>query len=329
MSREQSAVIKGIAIVLMLIYHLNNIPGIQGLDNVVADTLIRASHPINYFILVSGYGLYCAYFQGRLTWGYLFKRTLKLYIAYWLVLLIFVIGIGSFFYPGRFDLSWDVLLVNLVAWRWDYCIFTWFLFPYVLMSFTARWVFHLVDRLGTLASLAAAVLCYLAVAVIVSTFLAPLMSHYHALNHIVVLAQSIPVLVVGAVAARHVLTGHGLVWGKLNGKNLLVFLLILVSFALRGQFHTMVLNPFHATLVAWLVLHISKDGWPMTIMAELGKKSMIMWFAQRFLAVVMFSEYYLLLHWPVLIWVVWTIVCYLVAVLLMPLSTGLAKRFHL
>ncbi len=329
MSREQSAVIKGIAILLMLVYHLNNIPGIQGLDGSLADILITASHPINYFILVSGYGLYCAYHQGRLTWGYLLKRTLKLYMAYWLVLLIFVLGIGTMVYPGRFDLSGDVLLLNLVAWRWDYCIFTWFLFPYVLMSFTARWVFQLVDRLGALVAVCASVLFYLAVAVVVSRFLVPFMSQYHALNHAVVLAQSVPVLAVGAVAARLTLSGRNVTCRPLNGKNWLVIVLLLATFVLRGLIHSMVLNPFHAALVCWLVLHLTCGGWPHRVFVELGNKSMVMWFSQGFLAVVMFSEYYLLLHWPLLIWLVWALVCYLVSCLLLPVVNVLAKRLGL
>ncbi len=329
MSREQSAIIKGIAILLMLIYHLNNIPGIQGLDNCLADTLITASHPINYFILVSGYGLYFAYCQKRLTWNCLLKRTLRLYLAYWLVLAVFVLGIGALFYPGRFDLSWDVLLVNFIAWRWDYCIFTWFLFPYVLMTFAAKWVFRLVDQLGSSVSVVVAVLSYLAVAVIVSRFLVPLMSQYHALNHLVVLAQSLPVLMVGAVAARRALSGRSLTWNWMHGKNWLVIMLLLASFALRGQIHSMILNPFHAAFVCWLVLHMTAGGLPKRTFVELGNKSMPMWFSQGFLAVVMFSEYYLLLHWPLLIWVVWALVCYLVSCLLMPVVSLLARRLGL
>lgn len=329
MSREQSAIIKGLAILLMLVYHLNNIPGIQGLDNCIADTVITASHPINYFILVSGYGLYCAFRQGRLTWGYLLRRTVKLYLAYWLVLLVFVIGLGSLLYPGRFSLSWDVLFVNFTAWRWDYCIYTWFLFPYVLMSFTSKWVFSLIDWLGNVLSIISSVLLYLFVAAVVSYFIAPLMSQYHVLNHLVVWIQSVLVMVVGAVFARLTLDGRCVTKNELYGKNTLVVIMLLLSFFIRGQVHSMVLNPFHAALVVWLVLHLDFRGLSKRVMVELGNKSMIMWFAQGFLAVVMFSEYYLQLRWPLLIWVVWTIICYIVAWLLMPVVRGLSKCLRL
>ena len=104
MSREQSAIIKGIAIMLMLEYHLGCIPGIQGLDNVFHGTLSTASNPINYFLIVSGYGLYCLFQQGRFSWNYLVKRSLKLFFAFWLVLLIFVFGMASL--PLPLSLSW-------------------------------------------------------------------------------------------------------------------------------------------------------------------------------------------------------------------------------
>ena len=115
MSKELSAIIKGIAILLMLIYHLSNIHGIQGLDNVFNHTLSTASYPVCYFLIISGYGLYYVYRQGRLSMKYLVKRSCKLYIAFWIVLLIFVVGLASFFYPGRFSLQWDDLIPNFLG----------------------------------------------------------------------------------------------------------------------------------------------------------------------------------------------------------------------
>lgn len=71
-------------------------------------------------------------------------------------------------------------------------------------------------------------------------------------------------------------------------------------------------------------MHLDFTERPKLIMTELGDKSMIMWFAQGFLGAMMFSEYILQLRWPLLIWIVWVIICYFFACLLKPVVNCLA-----
>jgi len=329
MSREQSAIIKGIAILLMLIYHLNNIPGINGLDNEFYNTLSTASHPITFFLIVSGYGLYYLYRQGKITWKYLFRRTLKLYLAFWLVLLFFVVGLASWLYPGRFSISWDKLFVNLIGWRWDYCIFTWFLLPYILMTFSAKWCFRIIDYLGNVVSLLVAMFIYLFTSFLISRYFDSWLQWHYEVYHVILWAQTLLGMTMGAVMARLVLAGKSIIWKKLYGRDYLIMLLLVLSFVLRGQIHISVLNSFHAALVVWLVLHMSFKGIPKKVLIELGDKSMIMWLSQGFLGAVLFSEYYLLLRWPLLIWVVWVIVCYSFSCLLKPVVNGITRVMKL
>jgi hypothetical protein len=49
MSREQSAIVKGIAILLMMIHHLPKIPGLMDAENPIMGVLQSLSHPIQYF----------------------------------------------------------------------------------------------------------------------------------------------------------------------------------------------------------------------------------------------------------------------------------------
>ncbi len=329
MSREQSTIIKGVAIILMLIYHLGNILGIQGLDNIVYSTLSNASHPVNYFLIVSGYGLYYVFNQRGISLKYMFRRTMKLYIAFWIVLLVFVFGLGSCLYPGRFSLPWDMVLLNFIGWRWSYCIFTWFLLPYILMSLSAKWMFQVIDYLGNVKSLISGILIYLFTSLLISRYFESWLQWHLEVYHVILWAQTLFGLTVGAVMARMSLSGKSLLWKKLAGKNLLVVLLLVASFIIRGQIHTSALNPFHASFVVWLVLHLNFKDMPKKVLMELGDKSMIMWFAQGFLGVRMFSEYILLLKLPLLIWIVWVIVCYLVACLLKPVVNCVTRAVKL
>ena len=61
MSREQSAIIKGLAILLMLARPAHFIEITGEVDNVVTWILSGATNVICYFLIVSGYGLYLAY----------------------------------------------------------------------------------------------------------------------------------------------------------------------------------------------------------------------------------------------------------------------------
>lgn len=107
-SKDESNVVKGVAILFMLYFHLFNRVTDGVVDYWVAGQpltkfLSPAAYPVPFFLLVSGYGLYYTYKKGKLTLASNLKRALKLYIHYWLVMLIFV-SIGSFVaswhYPG-------------------------------------------------------------------------------------------------------------------------------------------------------------------------------------------------------------------------------------
>ena len=329
MSREQSAIIKGIAILLMLIYHLDNIIGIQGLDNMFAVNLITASHPISYFLIVSGYGLYYSYLNNRLTWAYLIKRSMKLYLAFWLVLLVLVFGVSSIMFPGLYSMPLDMVILNLLGWRWDYCLFTWFLLPYIFMSLSSKWVFTIINRLGNALSLIIGMFLYLAMSFLISRYYDSWLQWHYPVYHAVLWAQTLFGLTIGAVIARRVSSGHRITCSHLEGKNLLLILLIVASFALRGFVHSSILNPFHAALVVWLSLHLTFNAVSKTVFIELGKKSMIMWFAQGFIDNIIFPDGVAVLQWPVLVYILWTIICYLFACLLLPVVDSIAKKLRL
>lgn len=329
MTREQSSIIKGLAIILMLVYHLDNIPGLSSFDGIIAETLKTASHPINYFLIVSGYGLCVAQEQGRLTISYIVKRSLRLYLAYWLVLLVFVFSIGSLLYPGHFSLPIDKTVLSIIGWRWDYCPFTWFLFPYIMMSLSSKWILQVIDYLGNTFSLLCSSIIYLLTSVFISRYYESYFQTHYFVYHVILWFQTLFGFTLGAVMARCTLGGRTFLWNKLKARNLLITTLLILSFIIRGQIHISLLNPFYAGLVVWLILHIEFGRLPKSIMTELGNKSMIMWLAQGFIAVEMFSEYFVQLRWPLLVWLAWTMVTYLVACMFLPITNYVAKSLKL
>ena len=328
MSREQSAIVKGIAILLMMIHHLPKIPGLMDAENPIMGVLQSLSHPIQYFLIVSGYGLYCAFMQGRLSLRYLLKRSARLYLSFWLVLLIFVFGIGSWLYPGRFSTQPAIVIANLVGWRWDYCQFTWFLLPYVLMTFCSRTVFWAIERLGNWISLGIGLFLYLIATWLISRYYVAFLSSHLVLYHCVLVMQTLFALTIGAVMARVTLSGHKLTWKSLQGRNWLIFGLILAAFMVRSQIRFSVV-PFFAAIIVWLALHADSSALLNRVLAPLGRKSMMMWFLHGYLAVYMFSEYIIHLRYPILIYLVWVALSYVLASMLLPISNKIARILRL
>lgn len=294
-------------------YHMTNIEGIPQVINALEKSISCATHPISYFLIVSGYGLYCIYHQGRMTWCYLMRRSLRLYIVFWLVLLLFVGFVASVFYPGRFSLSLQTIITNFSGWRWDYCHFTWFLLPYILISICSKWIFRIFDRISVLAALFGSMIVFLVASWIISRYFNSWLQWNYWAYHPVLVLQTLFPFIIGATAARLTLNGCNFKLTRLVGKNVLIVFLIVATILIRGQFHTSVFNPFMAAFISWLILHLSFSSVPKHIFIELGHMSMYMWFIQGFIAVEMFSEYFIQLRSPILILLVWVTVCFIIS----------------
>ena len=84
MSKEQSTIIKGVAILLMIFLHLFNhdvtgdcTPLLYIGNTPFVTILTRACGPVPFFLIVSGYGLHYTYHHKGLTWNGQLRRILK------------------------------------------------------------------------------------------------------------------------------------------------------------------------------------------------------------------------------------------------------------
>src|SRR3712207_382304 len=131
MSKDQSQLVKGIAILMMLYYHLYI--GTSDYHMYIA----QACHPVPFFLVVSGYGFTCQVVQQRYTTSHVLKRSLNLYLSYWLTLAVFV-TIGHFIKPAVYPGGITPLLTNIIGIDCTYNGEVWFLFPYVLVCLAAK-----------------------------------------------------------------------------------------------------------------------------------------------------------------------------------------------
>jgi hypothetical protein len=316
------------AIVMLLLYHLPRVVGLYTIPIPIQGFVCNAFHPFMYFFMVTGYGLFCAFKDGRLTWNYLWKRTLRLYITFWLVLAVFVFGFGWWMYPDRFPLAPDIVLANFVGWRWDYSQYTWFLLPYLMITMSTPLLFRCIEKLGYILSLVLSCMITLGMTWLIGKFYASFLCHHIVIYLFVLALQMIMGITAGAVIARYYLSGHELTWSKLRGKNLLVWPLLVVAFLLKGNPYINSI-PYISVLIVWLILHFKPTWLSRYVLIPFGKQTMIMWLAHGFLGARLFTDYFMMLKWPVLVYIAWVLASYAVARLLMPVSDSISRALKL
>ncbi|MFY8213525.1 MAG: acyltransferase family protein [Flavobacterium sp.] len=148
---------KSIAILMMLCIHLFNTQNYNGL---FTPTIFIGDKPFIYYFSMfcdsalpidcfcGGYGLYIYYQKDKISYVHKnFIRLFKLYINYWIILLLIPVGYGLYLgtnsnYPSTF-LNF---ILNFFAINTTYCGAWWFMTTYVLMVLISPFVFHMIDK---------------------------------------------------------------------------------------------------------------------------------------------------------------------------------------
>lgn len=104
-----------------------------------------ASVPI--FCFVSGYGLYFKFQKNPISYA---KENVlrigKLYINYWIILILFAVILGYFLNEKGFPGSATKFLLNSSAIKSSYNSSWWFFFTYLLLVVSSAYLFRLIDR---------------------------------------------------------------------------------------------------------------------------------------------------------------------------------------
>lgn len=149
-NREKSTQIKGVAILMMIFFHLfNQLHNVELCRNYIyindsplVYVLSHLCNPVGLFLLLGGYGLYKVWAKGdRNRW----KRILRLYIHYWIILLIFV-SIGHFVKPDLYPGDISKLLENFTSYKTSYNGELWFLLPYAIISASSPFICSIISK---------------------------------------------------------------------------------------------------------------------------------------------------------------------------------------
>lgn len=165
-TKEQSKMIQGLAILMMLYHHLFSTPEIFGIEyfsllniggiNIEQKMAWFFKICVGIYAFVSGYGIYRSIektknenmhsFWGLLVAEYkiIFKKIVSFFLQYWLVFVIFVVIVGFVFFKRPFEIT--EFLLNFFGLSSSYNGAWWYVLQYMKMLL----VFPFVDAFFTL-----------------------------------------------------------------------------------------------------------------------------------------------------------------------------------
>jgi hypothetical protein len=168
-SLEQSNHLKTIAILMMLFLHLFN----RDYEGLFIPLIFVGDQPLSYYIslfcdacvpifaFASGYGLYYKYKNSPKTYKTdNFKRLKKLYLNYWIILLLFAVGVGFLLGSNDIPGSWSKFILNLTAVHPSYNGAWWFFTTYVFFVLSCSFWFRLLDKFNPYIYLGVLVVLY-------------------------------------------------------------------------------------------------------------------------------------------------------------------------
>ena len=329
-SKNDSNAIKGVAILFMLFFHLFN----RVTDGVIdywivgqsfTKWLTPAAYPVPFFLMMSRYGLFFTYINGKLNVRSNLRRVLKLYIHYWLVMLIFVI-IGCFIAPWHYPGSLETIFRNVTGVHCSYNYETWFLLPYVILCFLSPWIFSIMERIGSLSSLCLALLFSLGAQYCIS--------RYVATGVITNPYIQLPLTTCGLLLS-FVLGACMMIWSKSRFvveksrnhslRKVYCVLLLIVLMALRCLIH-LPWATIYTFLFILIYVNMPRYNCVDKVLMEFGKKSMVMWMVHTYFSIYLFHDFIYGFKYPVLIYLVLLFVSYFTSLLLMELASKLSMK---
>lgn len=90
MTRDESKVMQGVAILMMIFYHIFNPHDIQEYFGTIVQGLAAANNPVPLYTLLSGYGFYKVYERKQKDKHHV-SRCLRLYTVYWITMTVFLL----------------------------------------------------------------------------------------------------------------------------------------------------------------------------------------------------------------------------------------------
>lgn len=327
MSKEETLIMKGIAILMMLFLHLFS--SLDNLSNMqiylFCDStpllfyLSRMSNPVSVFLILGGYGMYYVWRKGD---RHRYSRIAKLYLHFWATMFVFL-AIGSIIHPDKYPGPTGNLILNLIGIKWDINAACWFLLPYSCLSLIAPYLFKICNNFRTIY----VILVFCLIGLSTSWGISRYGEEYLKQN----LPVYIPYLVVhlsfpfmlGAITCKcqvipqfKYTLDKFLKFIKIINTNYFVFAILCLLGLCRCLIDTSAVHTFYIYICLLLFLYIKRWKWVDTILKELGRKSMDMWMIHAWFCYSLFHSWLYNFKYPIIIYIILITASYLCSIVL-------------
>lgn len=241
------------------------------------------------------------------------KRILKLYINFWIIILLFVFLLGyltgnSATYPGNIK----TFLLNVAAISVSYNGAWWFLTTYIILVIFSKFINKIVQKYNNVLIILIVFviyfICYVQRIKVVITFENPILNW--AVTQSALLGTSLFPFVIGAIFADKKI--YSFIYNKVNNikfKNTLCILGILFMIVCHGFVQTLFVTVF--TGIAFIVLFnlIDKPDSLNKLLYYLSGHSTNMWLTHMFFYMVYFKSLVFMLKYTIFIFIWLVILC--------------------
>lgn len=281
-------------------------------DLPLVNWLTRAANPVPFYLFLSGYGLYYTWTTGKDLKP--LNRSLKLYQVYWVSLLVMV-SIGYFIKPAIYPGSILKFLENATGWNTSYNAEAWFLFPYILLVLSAKWIFAWVSKMRGAIIAGIGFALYIVTAFIISRasrsgndWLFSTMWVYHPILYIECLCS----FLFGALACKSSENRLPAWFVRVTDQNWKLAISLIILIIARCIINTDACSPIYTYLVILLLSQIQWAQWLNKSLQFFGKHSTVMWLTHSYFCYYLFHDFVYGFKYPLLIYSV-TVGCALCA----------------
>lgn len=300
MTRDESKVMQGVAILMMIFYHIFNPHDIQEYFGTIVQGLAAANNPVPLYTLLSGYGFYKVYERKQKDKHHV-SRCLRLYTVYWITMTVFLLigELGGAYLP---EINIQSILKNYTGWQSTFYLPSWFVLPYVVLTIVYPLIMKTVERHKAVVALGVAYAIYIVMAYLTRY-------PFFQQNFLQVFYIFFP-FVLGAVMAKY----NVVEWFKSRCHNgWLPWLLLLALIVIRYFVKTGAVLAFYSGAIVILVAAAYKPKWLSKTLHEFGRVNVWMWMIHGWLIWYIWHDAFYSLHYPLLIFLAAVAASYVLA----------------
>ena len=319
-SKNDTMAMKGVAILFMIWGHLFNnmslmesvVPLFKIHDENIEYLISFAVNPVQFFLFLSGYGLYLSYLSRKRNNT---KRIMRLYLHYWIVLCIFV-SLGAFIigkeqYPG----SIQKVLLNFTGLQTSYNHEMWFLFPYCVVALLSEYIFFIFEKMSSAKVFIISFAIYIFIR-LASRFDVSLLNDYIILKQLDSILTFQFSFTLGYLTAKTMRSNNKPLQFIPKQPVIAFFILIfsvLIIILLRNYIHS-IFYPFYVFVFSTTFMSIKKPNFINNIFENLGKRSTSIWFCHTYFCYYFFHDFIYSFKYSILIFIILLFVSYITAI---------------